>query len=99
MHGDALDDAGVVDEDVNLADLSVDFLDESLDVVFLRNVADIAVNVLDAGLLIVGQSALKGCFVDVVEDDVLDAGCNKRLGDVESDAVGSACNPSVFSFQ
>ena len=98
MHGDALDDAGVVDQDVDLSYLLVDLLHECLHVVFLRDVAHVALHVLDASLFVVVQTTLQGCLVDVVEDDVLNTCCNKRLCDVEANAVRGAGNPGVLAF-
>ena len=99
VHGDALDDAGVVHEDVDLAHLGVDLLHEGLDGHLVRDVAHIAVHVLDAGLLIVVEPPLEGGLVDVIEDDVLDAGGDKGLGDVEPDAVGGAGDPGILAFE
>ena len=45
------------------------------------------------------ETALKGDFVDVVENDGLDAGCHESLGDVEADTVGCACDPGIFPFE
>ena len=99
MHGDALDDTGVVDEDVDVADLSVNLLHESLYVVLFGHVADISLYVGYAGLFVVIESFLKEFFVDVIEDDGLDAGCNESLCDVEADTIGSAGDPGVLSFK
>ncbi len=99
MHGNALDDAGVVHQDVNLSYLLVDGLHKSLHVVFLGDVAHVALHVLDAGLLVVGQSALQCCLVDVVEDDVLGACSHKGLGDVETDTVAGTGNPGILAFK
>ena len=99
MHGDALDDAGVVDEDVDLAYFLVDRLDKGLDGHFVGHVAHVAVDVLDACFLVVVQTALEGSLVDVVENDVLDAGCDECLRNVEADAVRRTCNPGVLTFE
>ena len=77
----------------------MDLLHEGLDVVFLRDIAHIALDVLDAGLLVVGESALECCLVDVVEDDVLDTCCNECLCNVEANAVRCAGDPGVLTFQ
>ena len=99
MHGDALDDAGVVDQDVDLSHLYVDALHERLDIILLGHVADIARDIGDAGFLVVGEAPLQSGFVDVVEDDVVDAGGDESFRDVEADAVGSARDPGVLSFK
>ena len=96
MHGDALDDAGVVDEDVDGAHLLMDFLHEGFHVVFLGHVAHIAFHVVDSGFLVVVESALKGGLVDVVENDGFDTGSHESLGDVETDTIGCARNPGVL---
>ena len=51
VHRDALDDAGVVDEDVDLAHLFVDLLHEGLHVVFLGHVAHVPVHVQEAPVI------------------------------------------------
>ena len=99
VHRDALDDAGVVDEDVDLADLGVNALHQGLDGLFVGDVADIAGHVRDARLPVVGEAALEGGFVDVIENDVLRAGGDESLRDVEADAVGGAGDPGVFAFE
>lgn len=96
VHGDALDDAGIVYEDVDLTYLLVDLLHECLYVIFLRYVAYVALHVLNAGLLIVVKTALQGCFINVVEDDVLDTGGYESLGDVETDTIKEA--PVIQAF-
>ena len=99
VHRNPLDDPCVVYQDVDLPDFAVDPLDEGLDVVFLGDIADVAGDVLDSGLGIVAQAALQGGFIDVVEDDVVNAGCNESLCDVEADSIGSTGNPGVLPFK
>ncbi len=99
MHRYALDDSRIVDEDVDVTHLCVDFLHKSLDIVFLCHVAHITVHILYAGLFVVCQSLFESGLINVVEDDVLDACGHKRLGDVESDTVRSAGDPGIFTFQ
>ena len=99
VHRDTLDNAGVVHEDVDLAHLFVDLLHEGLHVVLLGHVAHVPVYVRDARFLIIVQAPLQRGLVDVVEDDVPDAGFDKSFGDVEADSVGSARDPGVLAFE
>ena len=87
MHRDALDDAGIVDEDVYLSDFCMDLFYEVLHGILVCHVADVAFYVLNASLLVVVKSALQGCLIDVVEDDGLDASGYESLGNVETDTV------------
>ena len=87
MHGDAFDDAGVVDQDIDLAHVLMDFTDQRLDFVFLGDVANIALDILDTRFLIGGEAAVHKFLLDVIEDDGLDAGSCESLCDVETDAV------------
>jgi len=99
MHGDALDDSGVVDKDVYLPYFLVDALHECLYVVLLSHVADVAFHVGDACLLVVVKAPLRGSLVDVVEDDVVDACGHERLRDVEAYAVAGSSDPGVLAFE
>ncbi len=99
VHGYALDDTGIVDEDVDLSDLGMDAFNEGFDSVLVGDIAYIAVHILDARCSIVIESAPEGFFVDIIEDDVLYSGCDKGFCDVETDSITCACYPSVFSFQ
>ena len=72
---------------------------ESLDGNFVCHVADISLDVGDASFLVVVEAALESCLIDVVEDDGLDACFYEGLGDVETNAVGCACDPGVLSFK
>ena len=73
VHGNALDDTGVVDKNVNLADFFVDGFHKGFHVIFLSNITDVALHVLDACFLVVIQTTLQSGLVDVVENDVLRA--------------------------
>ena len=79
--------------------LCVDPLYESLDVILLGHVAYIALDIGDAGFLVAVEASLHELLVDVVEDDGLDVSCGESLGDVETDTVGSTCDPGVLSFE
>ncbi len=98
MHGNALDNTGIVDQNVNLAYLLMDFVDQVFDGIFVGDITDIALDVLDACLLVVVQTALKGSLVNVVKDNGLGTSSYESLGDVETNTVGSAGNPGVLSF-
>ncbi len=96
-HGDALDDAGVVDQDVDGADFFLDLLDEGLHSGLVGHVAGVAVG-LDA-LGGVSVDAHLGLFrVQVVENDGR-AGGGEGFRDRKADAVGSAGDPGYFAFQ
>ena len=99
MHGNTLDDAGVVNQNIYLTHLLVNFLNQRLDVVFLGHVAHITLHVLDASLLVVSQTTLQGSLVDVVKDNCFDTCCNECLRNVEANAIRSACNPRILTFQ
>ena len=87
MHRDALDYTSVVDEDVYLSYFLVYLLYESLDSHLVCHVAYIALDILYSCCLVVVKTALQSCLVDVVEDNGLNAGFYKSLGDIETDAV------------
>ena len=85
VHRDALDDTCVVYQDVDLTHLGVNLLNQLLYLLLVRHVTYIAVYVLDAVLLVVGKTLLECSLVDVVEDDVLNAGSYESSGNVETD--------------
>ena len=86
--GDVIHNHGVyVDENVNLADLCVDFLHESLYSVLVRDVTHVSVHILDACFLVRGKTFVYELLLYIIEDDVLNSCARKRLRDVETDAV------------
>src|SRR5699024_8083088 len=87
-HGDALDDTGVVVQDVEYAHFLGHFLDQGVHGVIIGDVADVAVGV-DAGLFVGGQALVHQFLLDVVENDG-GAAVGHRGGDGKADAVGSA---------
>ena len=99
MHGDALDDAGIVYQDVYLTHFLVDGVNQLADSHLVGHVADIALHVGDASLLVVVKSALQGSLVDVVKHDVLHTSLYKGLCNVETNAVRCACNPRILTFE
>ena len=68
VHGYALDDAGVVHQDVNLANFLVDLIHQFLYGHFVGHVAHIAVHVGDTGGLVGLQALFHGSLVGGVED-------------------------------
>ena len=98
MHGDTLDDTCIVNENVDIAHLRVDLLNERLYSVLIGYVTYITLHVLDASLLIVSQTTLQRLFVDVVEDG-LDTCGYESLGDVETNSVRGTSDPGVLTFQ
>ena len=66
VHGDALDDAGVVDQDVDYADFLLYPGHEVLYLSLVGHVADVAVG-LDAQLGVGGESLLHELGLDVIE--------------------------------
>ena len=96
-HRNALDDARVVDKDVNHADFFLNLGDERVDGGFIGHVADIAVR-LDA-LFGIGSNALIHQFLlNVVEDDGR-AGVAHGAGDGEADTVGRTGDEGDFALQ
>ena len=98
MHGNALDDTGIVYQNINLTHFLVNLLNEGLHLIFVCNVADISVS-LDARLLVRSQTAVYKFLLDIIEYDVLDAGSMECLGNIETDTIRSACNPGVLAFK
>ena len=96
-HGDALDDAGVVDQDVNAAQVALDCRNQLLDILFLGHVGKIAVGV-DALCLVVLQCFLHVLLAAAVKGDLC-AGCRQTFCDSEADAVCGAGDQSYFTFQ
>ena len=87
-HRDALDDAGVVDQHVDVADFLGDLLDHLIDGVLVGDIADIAVGV-DAGFLVGGQALVHQLLLDVVENDG-GAAVRHGGGNGKADAIGCA---------
>ena len=96
-HGNALDDAGVVDKDVNGAEVALDVGDQLDDVFLIGDVGEVAVSV-DAFLTVGGQSGLHVVLTAAVERDLCACG-SVCLCNGEADAVCGAGNKSYFSFQ
>ena len=85
-HRDALDDTGVVDQDVRRgAKVALDLLDEVGDLVLLGDVGDVALG-LYALLGVVGETLVDLVLVAVVEGD-LGAGLGESRREGEADAV------------
>ena len=68
QHRDALDDAGVVDQNVDDADFFANLSDGLLHGFLIGHVADIAMR-LDALLLVGSQTLIDQILVDIVKDD------------------------------
>ena len=87
-HGNALDDTGVVDQNVDVADFLGDLLDHGVDGVLVGNIADIAMG-SDASLFVSGQTFINQFLLDIIENDGSAAVCHSG-GDSKTDAVRSA---------
>ena len=87
-HRDALDNPGVVYEDVDHADLFLHLLDKRLYSGFVRYIADIAVG-LNPGFLVGSKALVNELLTNIIENDRR-ARRGKRLGDGKTDPVGSA---------
>ena len=87
-HRDALDDAGVVDQHVDVTDFLGDLLDHLIDGVLVGDIADIAVG-LNTGLLVGSQALIHQLLLDVVENDG-GATVGHSGGNGKADAVRSA---------
>ena len=96
-HRDALDDAGVVDEDVHDADLFFDLRHHGVHLLLAGHVADVAFG-LDALGLVGGQAFVHQLLFDVVEDDFCALTCESRC-QCESDAVRGARHERDLTFQ
>ena len=97
QHRDALDDAGVVDQNIDDADFLTDLGDGLLHRFLVGHVADIAVR-LDALLFVSGQTLVDQLLIDIVEDDGR-ARRRIRAGDGEADAVRRAGDEGNLAFQ
>ena len=96
-HGDALDDARVVDQNVDDADLVLHVCHQGLHRAFISHVADVAMGP-DALFCIGGQPLVHQLLTDVVKDDGRARG-GKCLRNGEPDAVGAARDPGDFVLQ
>ena len=96
-HGDALDDARVVDQNVDDADLVLHVCHQGLHRAFISHVADVAMGP-DALFCIGGQPLVHQLLTDVVKDDGSTRG-GKCLRNGETDAVGAARYPGDFTLQ
>ena len=99
VHRYALDDACVVYQDVDGADLGVDLLYQGLHGRLVGDVAHIAVHILYARLTVGLETLEHRGFVAGVENDIVCPRLYKRLGDGKAYAVGSARNPGVLTFK
>ena len=97
MHGDALDDAGVVDQNVDGPDFFLYLGYEGLYLSLVGHVADVAV-CLDAQLSVGGESLLHQLGLDVVEYDGGSGLCVCRC-DGEADSVGCAGYQRNLAFE
>ena len=97
VHGDALDDAGVVHKDVDHADLLLNRCNHTVDSLLVGDVAHISVR-FNALLPICRNALVHKVLLNVVKYD----GCTSarhRLSDRETNAVGCTCHKCDFSFQ
>ena len=97
-HGDTLDDACVVNQNVNAAQIFFDLPDQSNDVFFLSNVAVVAVSFGDACFSVVLDAFVHALFGAAVVNDLSACLCQSGA-DSEADAVGAAGNQSNLAFQ
>ena len=89
MDGDALGDAGVVNQDVDFAVLVFDVLDERVDALFVGDVEHEAVSLVTRRLNL-GDSVLATLLVHVGDDD-LRARLSEHVGNAATDtALGAA---------
>ena len=98
MHGDALDDAGIVHQDIDLADFGMDGIHQFLHGYLVRDVTHIAVHVGDAGGFVGLQALFHGCLVGRVEDDVLHAGLHESLGNGKANPISRTGYPGILAF-
>ena len=96
-HGNTLDDAGVVDKDVDGAEVALDVCDHLDDVFFISNVAVVALGV-DALLGIGLHGLFHVLLAAAVKSDLCAAVC-VSLGYRKANAICCARNKSDFAFE
>ena len=87
-HGDALDDTGVIDQNINNADFLLNGSYQCIDSSLIGHIADIAVS-LYALFGITGQTLVHQLLIDVIEADG-GAGFSIGAGNGKANAVGCA---------
>ena len=97
MHGDALDDAGVVDQNVNGAQLLPDVGHHLPDAVLVRHIADIALRV-DAQRFIIAERLLQMGLAATIESQSC-ASLGQCLADGKANAVAAARHKRHTAFQ
>ena len=96
-HGDALDDAGVVHQNVHTPQVGLDFAHQLRHLLLRRDVGDVAPGV-DALGAVVGQGIVQVGLAAAVEGDFRPRS-GQRLGDGKADAVGPTGHQGRFAFQ
>ena len=99
VHGNALDDAGIVDQNVNLPHLGMNLLHQFLHGLLVSHITNVAFRILEASLSVVVIPTLQRLFASTVEDDVLDTCLCKGFCNTETDAVTGSRNPGILAFQ
>ena len=97
VHGDALDDTGVVDQNVDDADLLTDPGNQSLHGGFIGHVGNIAVDIHTLSL-ICGNPLFPAGFIGAIEAD--GGTCSGKADtDGKADGMGTAGDQGYFPFQ
>ena len=96
-HGNALDDARIVDQNVDRPDVLLDLLHQRLNLIFLRHIRDIALRV-NAQRRVIRQRLLQIFLRAAVERDLRPCHC-QSLRNGKSDAVSRAGHERRFPFQ
>ena len=96
-HRNSLDDARIVDQNVNCADLLFYVFNKSIYLLFVRYIADSAVSI-DAFFLVSRKASVNQLLIDIIENN-LRANFRKRFRIRKAKAVGCACDPCYFAIQ
>ena len=99
VHGNALDDTGVVHQNVYLPYLCMNLLYQFFYSLFIRHIAYIAVYIGNTGLFVCLQPLFHRSLVGRIKDDVFDTGLHKSLGNSKANAVCGSCYPGILALQ
>ena len=96
-HGNPLDDAGIVHQNVHHAYFLLNLSNHLIDGVLTGHVTYIAVG-FDSLFLVSSQSLVNQLLLDIIEHDGCACACH-GLGDGKADSVGCTCNQGYLALQ